>query len=929
MALLAPIKAGAKAGLLSPGIKAYHGSPHDFDQFSSQHIGTGEGAQAYGRGLYFTETEDVAKAYRKATDNLGVIFRDEAAYDYLINAGYGHTSSTGIFGTLLADADGDIRKAINKAEKSIAGQDPWLSSTLMWLARTTGRIFLDDSEIIELKNIINDLGARVDSGVIPEKIDLPKGSMYEVNIDASPDELLDWDKPLSEQSERVQDFIKANKKPRPTWRDYRVTEADKNDFDGDRYPNINPGQWIVKADDGSWGGVGLTTRKEAQELALIRNEIPEATDPKGYVFLEQHIGKGKEGADKMRAAGIKGIKYADAFTRHKSPDKRSYNYVVFDDKIIDIAKKYGISLTMASAVAAGTMTPQEAQAGFLPATTKGILGASSISPKATHKNLLAARTMLDQGVEPRTVYGQTGYFRAADGKLRFEAPDPESIDFDAAKGYQTLHPTDDGWAVRNDMSKAIDQHPAKDLMFGGSYPSIRTEGMETFRGYYDPSSDSVAINNSLRASDQASTLAHELQHAVQDRNDFALGANPNSVKQEIDLGLLNAQRPLFNAAHAYDSAIDNVRDLSRIAAATKYRKYSLDSNLTGKRRLLVGNGDWYEHGDKIRQELGPEPKRHRPKAERERWLGAAWAELAQWVEPLDDFAYAKLYDISKTPRGAVGDYIAEGKMYLYNKDNSFPLGIAERAELARERLLSDPKLADKQIKRLGSYVDSIRDDAAEYSRLKRLRFGLAAESDYELYRRSAGEVEARNVQNRLGMTQDDRYASYPLDTEDIPRHEQILNQRPSQEAQRGAADPRALAATGLLGAAAAPTLATPESKGKDPLRVPAGLLDAAANMGAAMVAPYANMPHTLIQALTSDRPTKDIKKARDARAAAMDYQPRTKLGKTISDEGLRYLAEAIAPAMAAGVAITEPIQEFYGLLPPRVRLVGETLLDAF
>jgi hypothetical protein len=61
----------------------------------------------------------------------------------------------------------------------------------------------------------------------------------------------------------------------------------------------------------------------------------------------------------------------------------------------------------------------------------------------------------------------------------------------------------------------------------------------------------------------------------------------------------------------------------------------------------------------------------------------------------------------------------------------------------------------------------------------------------------------------------------------------------------------------------------------------------------------------------------------------MDYQLRTKLGKTISDEGLRYLAEAIAPAMAAGVAITEPIQEFYGLLPPRARLVGATLLDAF
>ena len=44
-------KAAAKnavpdAGLLSPGIRAYHGSPHNFDQFSNDAIGTGEGAQA-------------------------------------------------------------------------------------------------------------------------------------------------------------------------------------------------------------------------------------------------------------------------------------------------------------------------------------------------------------------------------------------------------------------------------------------------------------------------------------------------------------------------------------------------------------------------------------------------------------------------------------------------------------------------------------------------------------------------------------------------------------------------------------------------------------------------------------------------------------------------------------------------------------------
>jgi len=49
------------------GIDAYHGSPHGFEQFDSSKIGTGEGAQAYGHGLYFAEHEPIARGYR---DNL-------------------------------------------------------------------------------------------------------------------------------------------------------------------------------------------------------------------------------------------------------------------------------------------------------------------------------------------------------------------------------------------------------------------------------------------------------------------------------------------------------------------------------------------------------------------------------------------------------------------------------------------------------------------------------------------------------------------------------------------------------------------------------------------------------------------------------------------------------------------------------------------
>src|SRR6185312_6054719 len=56
--------APAEANALNMGIKAYHGSPHDFDAFDLSKIGTGEGAQAYGHGLYFADKEGVAQNYK-------------------------------------------------------------------------------------------------------------------------------------------------------------------------------------------------------------------------------------------------------------------------------------------------------------------------------------------------------------------------------------------------------------------------------------------------------------------------------------------------------------------------------------------------------------------------------------------------------------------------------------------------------------------------------------------------------------------------------------------------------------------------------------------------------------------------------------------------------------------------------------------------
>ena len=44
---------------------AWHGSPHEFDDFSTDSIGAGEGAQVYGWGLYFAEKRAGSRALPK------------------------------------------------------------------------------------------------------------------------------------------------------------------------------------------------------------------------------------------------------------------------------------------------------------------------------------------------------------------------------------------------------------------------------------------------------------------------------------------------------------------------------------------------------------------------------------------------------------------------------------------------------------------------------------------------------------------------------------------------------------------------------------------------------------------------------------------------------------------------------------------------
>ena len=269
-------------------IKAFHGSPHDFDKFSTENIGTGEGQQAYGHGLYFAEREGTAKSYRDALSADTSFKKSDGAVFDLYDGSMNHPNIR----RHMAKTGGDLDSGIEKAQKIIKDN---ISSQSVDAATN------DLSVLQKLKE---------DGGISQNK-----GSMYEVDIDASPDELLDYDVDLIDQSQKVKDGI---------------LKLGLTDLDGKKYS-------IQELDDLGHRGQTLYEKISVNAGADVASM-------------------------RLKDVGIKGIKYADAQTRF-SPKGRTNNYVMFDDETIEIARKYGVAMPVAAAILAGTVTPEQAEAG--------------------------------------------------------------------------------------------------------------------------------------------------------------------------------------------------------------------------------------------------------------------------------------------------------------------------------------------------------------------------------------------------------------------------------------------------------------------------------------------------------------------------------------------------------------------------------------
>jgi hypothetical protein len=340
------IKAGARnlstPRTLNPqaGAIVYHGSPHKFDKFSSQKIGTGEGAQAYGHGLYFAESPQVAKTYQP---------RSPKFEDKLIKL-YQKASSTSNYPMMEVLEDAMLHRTPDEIVQKFTNVEDGYTDQHIKAAQDFANWYSKNE---------------------PEV-----GGLYIVDL---PDEkiaqMLDYDKPLGQQPQAVQSWLKNAFNP---YRD-QLTAKDV----GGNEPT---------------GG-------------LILNRLQElmSEGKKADVFTSAENPGARNASQELFDAGIPGIRYLDEQSRGSKGAGGTTNYVVFPGE--------EDALTIVDRKARGgpvhfsdnpDVMQLELQAGGLvkgiKAAAKAMKGTQNVLPAAEREANLA-KMLEDSAVKGRLYHG--------------------------------------------------------------------------------------------------------------------------------------------------------------------------------------------------------------------------------------------------------------------------------------------------------------------------------------------------------------------------------------------------------------------------------------------------------------------------------------------------------------------------------------------
>lgn len=284
-------------------ITALHASPHSFRKFDTAFMGKGEGAQAYGWGLYFAENPEVNRSYLnqfaqdKATwrfreleasnvDDMARGLRDRIVFPEHVNR-FEPGVLDAVYSVLgdLSDARGDKGKieAIKEELREDIRINEGYSDQYPQAKRQA------DAENIAYQYLLDHLDE------IEVRTGMPSNYRVELNVEDYLDfmeggELLFWDKGYgSSTTSRI-------------------------------------GDWLL--DEGKEEAYSLFNDKDPENGYWMGGKI--------YRSLEDALGSPREASEFLLRHGVRGIRYADGFSRWKAEEKQTYNYVIFDGNDIKI-----------------------------------------------------------------------------------------------------------------------------------------------------------------------------------------------------------------------------------------------------------------------------------------------------------------------------------------------------------------------------------------------------------------------------------------------------------------------------------------------------------------------------------------------------------------------------------------------------------------
>lgn len=312
---------------LAKQVIAYHGSPYSFDKFTTEKMGTGEGVQAFGWGLYFTDLESIARNY---ADVLGskpkILYKGKNINDISEFGDIFYYLDPNNSGFIPYYKISQVKKMLDLVEEMA---NSFLKSNYN-KEDVYEQSYEEESKnvlkyISEIKRNLSDL--TIQGGRNLYKVSLHKGK--------TPDQYtwLEWDKPVSNKiSKLIEGKIKS---------DVRV---EKKTFRDGSFEfviiNNNSNNTLARITD-------VKTEKEAlekyqQNFSFKPNQL---TGQRLYSDLISELGSGKEASLFLLENGIDGIKYpAESISRGATSDTaRGFNYVVFDDSAITIDEKVQFS----------------------------------------------------------------------------------------------------------------------------------------------------------------------------------------------------------------------------------------------------------------------------------------------------------------------------------------------------------------------------------------------------------------------------------------------------------------------------------------------------------------------------------------------------------------------------------------------------------